>query len=418
MNKAFRLMELIGEVDDKFIEVSMKKPTKHRVFNPWHLVMAALLALALLGGGTAFLKWGGNVFDGAQSAAVTADSAAAEETAVEAAEPAEAPAEEAPEAEEAAPAEEAPVPKPEEAGGNMDGKAPDEEEPVSGTDPRVAAYLEGLSIGPLYLGMPEAEVLSAIGDPKNKSNSEPITREDGITIVSWFYSGYSLQLADAGGGYVVNEIFVGSESNLALSNGIGIGSTEDEVTALDLPFAVEDSVSYVGDENGEREIQNADYILVDGSRTLDISTADGVVDCFSFGTFYPEPELDWDALFGNDEPSYDMSGDPITVYARQGDDWREVELTGKDAKRLEVILNIEELLPGDDLRKPQYVIDFHNGTVVSLCGDDEGGAVYTCPEGVTFSPDMLDTLDRSLELYRNCTFPEGVWDTVKELTAS
>ena len=344
MNKAFRLLELIGEVDEQLIEASFVNPSKKRKINPWPYLIAAVLALALIGG-TAFLHWGGNVIQGQSAGEAAAES-------VMAAEPAEAPAEEAAEV------PEAPQPEPaaeETAEGATEETMEAAEDAVEDqkdrdeaeTDPVVAEYLENLTIGPLYLGMPESEVLSAVGDPEEKSNSGPITREDGITIISWFYPGYDLQLADAGDGYVVNEIFVGSEGDLMLSNGIGIGSMEDEIAALDLPFAVEDSVSYVGDENGEREIQNADYILTAGICTLDISIADGIVDCISFGTFYPEPELDWDALFGNDEPPYLMSGDPITVYVRQEDGWREVGLTGKDAKRLEVILNIEELLPGD-----------------------------------------------------------------------
>jgi len=415
VNQAFRLMELIGEVNDCYIEASCMKPRVKRKINFWPYMIAAVLALALIGGGTAFLRWNGSTIHNQSAGASAAESAAA-------AEPAEAPAEEAAEAPEPLPepaAEEAVEGAAEETMEAAEDTAEEQKERDEGeTDPVVAEYLENLTIGPLYLGMPEAEVLSVVGDPENKSNSGPITREDGITIVSWFYSGYSIQLADAGDGYVVNEIFVGSYGDLALSDGIGIGSTEEAVAALALPFAVEDSVAYVGDDTGEREVQIADYILTAGSRTLDISTADGVVECMRLGYFYPEPEFDWDAWNEAGEMPYDMSGDPITVYVRQEDGWQEVELTGKDAKRLEVILNIEELRPGDDLREPQYVIDFHSGTVAALCGDNEEGTVYTCPEGVAFSPDLLDKLDAELDLYMNCVFPEGVWETVRELTAS
>ena len=418
MNQAFRLMELIGEVNDRYIEASCVKPARKHRMGLWPYMIAAVLALALIGGGTAFLRWGGNVIHG-QSAGETASESAM------AAEPAEAPAA----AEEAAEAPE-PLPEPaaEEAADGATEETMEAEEDTAEdqkerdeakTDPVVAEYLENLTIGPLYLGMPESEVLSSLGEPKEKSNSGPITREDGITIISWFYSDYSVQLADAGDGYVVNEIFVGSGGDLTLSDGIGIGSTEEAVAELALPFAVEDSVAYVVDGGtGEREVQIAHYILTAGSRTLNISTEDGVVQYLRLGFFYPEPEFDWDAWNEAGEMPYDMSGDPITVYVRQEDGWQEVELTGKDAKQLEVILNIEELLPGDDLREPQYVIDFHSGTVAALCGDNEEGTVYTCPEGVAFSPDLLDKLDAELDLYMNCVFPEGVWETVRELTAS
>ena len=86
MNQAFRLMELIGEVNDRYIEESCVKPARKHRMGLWPYMIAAALALALIGGGTAFLRWGGNVIHG-QSAGETASESAM------AAEPAEAPAE-------------------------------------------------------------------------------------------------------------------------------------------------------------------------------------------------------------------------------------------------------------------------------------------------------------------------------------
>ena len=51
MNKAFRLLELIGEVDDPLIEASLMNQNKKRKINPWPYLIVAVLALALIGGG-------------------------------------------------------------------------------------------------------------------------------------------------------------------------------------------------------------------------------------------------------------------------------------------------------------------------------------------------------------------------------
>ena len=64
MKQAFRLLELIGEVDEQLVEASLRKPNKKHKINPWPYLIAAVLALALIGGGTAFLRWGGNVIHG------------------------------------------------------------------------------------------------------------------------------------------------------------------------------------------------------------------------------------------------------------------------------------------------------------------------------------------------------------------
>ena len=425
MKQAFRLLELIGEVDEQLVEASLRKPNKKHKINPWPYLIAAVLALALIGGGTAFLRWGGNVIHGQDAGEATAES-------VMAAEPAEAPAaaEEAAEVPAEGATEEDAEAEADEAVETEEAVAEDiaedqKEREESEADPAVADFLENLTIGSLYLGMPEAEVLSALGEPQERSESFMDT--DGITRMSFFYklgdspewrNDLTVTLADNGTGYLVDSLYGNQDCGLAINQTITMGGDVSQITALGLPFTEETSQEQAVDENGELKdtVEYHYYSLNAGNRGLSIEVKDGIVFGFNYGTYYPGPDLSMDD--GSYEPPYLMSGDPITVYARQEDGWREIELTGQDAKRLEVILNIEELLPGDDLRRPQYVIDFHSGTVASLCGNDDGGAVYTCPEGVAFSPDMLDALDSELELYMNCTFPEGVWDTVKELTGT
>lgn len=102
---AFDLLRHIGNVDDKYIMESRKRPKRKPV---WPMALAAILALAIIGTGAGYLiNLGGN----AVYTDTTAESAAAGEApqaAAEAAAPEEAPAEEAP-AEEAEVVEEAPA---------------------------------------------------------------------------------------------------------------------------------------------------------------------------------------------------------------------------------------------------------------------------------------------------------------------
>ena len=81
MNRVFRLLELIGEVDEQLIEASLLKPVKKRRFNLWPYLIAAVLALALIGGGTAYLRWGGNVIHDQSAGKTASGSAIAEEPA-------------------------------------------------------------------------------------------------------------------------------------------------------------------------------------------------------------------------------------------------------------------------------------------------------------------------------------------------
>ena len=110
---------------------------------------------------------------------------------------------------------------------------------------------------------------------------------------------------------------------------------------------------------------------------------------------------------------YDLSGDPLTLYYREGEDWQAETRTGREAKYLCALMNIEELRPGTP-GEPVCVIDFGNGTLAELYGPGDGGAIYTCPQGVSFTPDLLEDLryQRELSVYDYVIFPEGTWEEV------
>ena len=100
---AFDLLKLIGNVDDKYVMESRKRPKRKPV---WPMALAAILALAILGTGAGYLiNLGGNtVFTDSTTSQVAEEESAAAEAPAE-----EAPAEEAPAAETEAAPEEAPA---------------------------------------------------------------------------------------------------------------------------------------------------------------------------------------------------------------------------------------------------------------------------------------------------------------------
>ena len=420
--KAMRLMELIGEVDDRFIEESFGKPTVRRRKQYWTLAMAAVLALALIGGGAAYLRWGGNTWRAGSAA--PADSAPAEAAAEDAV-----PAEGAWKGAEAPAAAEAPMPAP--ATGEAAEEAAPAEETVEAPAEAEADMdygqdaledrITSMTLGDLSLGMPESEVRALLGDPVEIT--EPGGADEiGVTRTGWMYKlgenpevlyDLTVTLGDDGGGYrnVVDRITAGRGSGLSLDGGLSVGDSEDRIGDLDLPFAVSDDVEYVADENGgERENHLATYTLTAGGRFLSITAEEGVVTWIELGGWFPEFDLD---PWAETALPYDLSGDPLTIYFLEGQNWQAETRTGREAKYLCTLLNIEELRAGTP-GEPVCVIDFGNGTLAELYGPGDGGAIYTCPQGVSFTPDLLEDLryQRELSVYDYVIFPEGTWEEV------
>ena len=298
MSQAFRLMLLIGEVDDALVE-AVAPPRRSRI-NPLPFIAAAVLALVFLGGGTAFLIWNRNPSSSAAASGDTAIMAAAEENkAKEAAESAPAMEPAAPEAvfntqgaEDAAEAEEAAVIE-----DAAEAPAPDPQAGTGSDD--VTDQLGSMMLGPVRLGMSEAEVLAALGPADDTSNSGPVTYEDGITRFSWFYnlSGsadvhYDLQitLADDGSGYVVDEIFATEHSGLTLDHRITLGDSESQIQQLDLPYEMTEETRSETDAGGqEYSTVVHHYSIRSGDRWLNIDTEDGIVECIDLGRWYYTP---------------------------------------------------------------------------------------------------------------------------------
>ena len=99
----------------------------------------------------------------------------------------------------------------------------------------------GYRFGPLYLGMPQQEVLDLLGEPTDRSKGDPVILGDGSGRDTWWYkrsgdltvlSDFQLQFADTGDGWVVNEITVYNDFGLELPHGIRIGMTNEELLSV------------------------------------------------------------------------------------------------------------------------------------------------------------------------------------------
>ena len=269
----------------------------------------------------------------------------------------------------------------------------------------IREQLLSMTLGGLRLGMTEEEVKNIVGEPTGISNSGPIKDYDGNSRVCWFYisndpaygTDLSLDMIDTGDGWIVNSIMAFASSDFALSNGIHIGSSLAEVEAV------------YGEDYCE-DMNDQIYYCLGDSLNLSISLTDEKVQYIYLGELIPES---WNLEeIPQDPPPYMLCGDPITVYERTQSGWSETERTGKDAKRVEVTMNIMELEPYEGAEdRASYVVDFRNGTVAVLYADDESGAIYTTD---SFDPKILNTEDweDKLTLQEKCFFPEGTWDIV------
>ena len=90
----------------------------------------------------------------------------------------------------------------------------------------------------------------------------------------------------------------------------------------------------------------------------------------------------------------------------------------KAAKKLEVVLGIQNFTPIDTAPEPRYYLDFQNGTVVLLGDDRLSGAVYTCEDLNSFRATMEKGEDPApyLTCITVCAFPAGTDEAVQELT--
>jgi len=296
--------------------------------------------------------------------------------------------------------------------------------PASEPNYGTAAILKTESIGGLYLGMPEEEITSLLGEAWNDW-TEPFTGNDGFPRLRWYFdsgepnerSDYDLvlEMIDLGSGWHLNHITVNAGCNLPLSRqNISIGSTLDAVT-----FAYAD-----GGMTDLREGKTANgdtwaYYAVGGNWDPFDSSWSGLLftlynDKVTLITYGPlvvddvaDPSL-LDALTVNE----------ITIYQWNGKIWETTTVIDKAAKYICTVLTISapEEASGEKDGVSMWM-DFGNGAAVELLGGDRA-AVWTYT-GDTFDPDKTDGLTyqiggvfRDLDKYVSEALadPTATWD--------
>lgn len=181
-----------------------------------------------------------------------------------------------------------------------DAEAPaetEEAEEAETTTDTPADSVETWTIGPLTLGMSGDEIQESLGAPDAESNSGPVEYEDGSLRVCWFYKidndpellySVKLDLADFGDGWRLDEVTVWPNVEWKTAEGIGIGSTEDEVRAAYPDAETKDSTLVQDDV----EIPRTFFTIGEGRTKLRIMVRDGKVAYLDLGTFFEEPPFE------------------------------------------------------------------------------------------------------------------------------
>lgn len=187
----------------------------------------------------------------------------------------------------------------------MDAAANDAEAPAEAEEAEDAAVttdtpadsVEMWTIGPLTLGMTGDEIQDILGAPDLESNSGPVEETDGSLRVCWFYKidndpellySVKLDLADFGDGWRLDEVTVWPNVEWKTAEGIGIGSTEDEVRAAYPDAETKDSTLVQDDV----EIPRTFFTIGEGRTKLRIMVRDGKVAYLNLGTFFEEPPFE------------------------------------------------------------------------------------------------------------------------------
>ena len=187
----------------------------------------------------------------------------------------------------------------------MDASANDAEAPAEAEEAEDAAVttdtpadsVETWTIGPLTLGMTGDEIQDILGAPDAESNSGPVEETDGSLRVCWFYKidnapgqlySVKLDLADFGDGWRLDEVTVWPNVEWKTAEGIGIGSTEDEVRAAYPDAETKDSTLVQDDV----EIPRTFFTIGEGRTKLWIMVRDGKVAYLDLGTFFEEPPFE------------------------------------------------------------------------------------------------------------------------------
>lgn len=406
MTKQEKLFRAIGYVGDDLISRADAPVEKRRSNADW-VKWAALAACCVLVIGLAsrLPLWSMKSENATETATMTMETAAAEE-APAAAEPEE--------TMEEAIAEEAPVEEEQKAGESGVGSRG--ETATDGIlDEALEQELLSTTLGPVKLGMAAEDVRAILGAPKEESDELYVCTDKGdFRYVTWRYnftndpnyiSDVKLSFSDVGDGFVLDEIMTFGTSDWALPSGLKNGSSVQQLLEV-----YPDAEPGINDYNGEIIA----YSVRSGHATLCFLVENDVITNISLGTYYEEPNLLEET---HEEPAYSFASANITMYQKEAGGWRSHTLTGKNAKRIEVICGIELLEPIDTLPEPAYYLDFQNGTVVMLGDDRISGAVYTCEDLESFRAAMEKNEDPApyLTLIEQAKFPYGTDDVIQEL---
>ena len=334
----------------------------------------------------------------------------------------EAPAEDAkagaPDMTEEAAAEEPAAEAEENTAGAREPAATDTEGQKDGVSVQQALLLD-MTLGPVKLGMPSQDVRSILGTPKEESDEFYVCTDKGdYRYVTWRYnftndpdyiSDVKLSFADVGDGFVLDEIMTFGTSDWALPNGLKNGSSVQQLLE-----AYPDAEPGINGYDGEIFA----YGVEAGHVRLTFLVENDVITSISLGTYYAEPS--WADETPAEEPAYSFASSDMIVYQKEEDGWLSYHMKGKAAKKLEVILGIEDLTPMDELPQARYYIDFQNGTVVMLGDDRLSGAVYTCndPDGLRAAINEGADPTPYLTLVQMCAFPAGTDEVVLEMSVA
>lgn len=416
-----KIFRAIGFVGDDLIQRA-DAPVEARRPNTAWVKWAALAACCVLVIGLAsrLPLLGAKTESAAETATMTMDAPAAaaeakseapqmtEETAAE-----EAPAE----------AEEAPAEAP--AAENRESGAAGSDAIGNGEAANVDAALQKTlletQLGPVTLGMPAEDVRSLLGEPKWESDELYVCTDKGdFRYLLWKYNPTNdpnylhtvvLDFADAGDGFVLNDIQTFGASGWALPSGLKVGCSVDDVLAVYPDAALKDidGESFDGSPLGSISLEAGHVrltFLVEGETVTSIS----------LGTYYEGPG--WVDETAYEEPAYSFASSDIVVYQKASDGWISYHMKDKAAKKLEVVLGIEDLVPIGQASEPRYYLDFQNGTVVMLGEDRLSGAVYTCGDlaGLRAAMEKGEDPAPYLTCITVCAFPAGTDEAVQELT--
>ena len=281
------------------------------------------------------------------------------------------------------------------------------------------ALLLDTTLGPVKLGMPLEDVRSILGTPKEESDEFYVCTDKGdYRYVTWRYnftndpdyiSDVKLSFADVGDGFVLDEIMTFGTSDWALPNGLKNGSSVQQLLE-----AYPDAEPGINGYDGEIFA----YGVEAGHVRLTFLVENDVITSISLGTYYAEPS--WADETPAEEPAYSFASSDMIVYQKEEDGWLSYHMQGQAAKKLEVILGIEDLTPIDELPQARYYIDFQNGTVVMLGDDRLSGAVYTCddPDGLRAAINEGADPTPYLTLVQMCAFPAGTDEVVLEMSVA